>query len=146
MSRSRDARDRPRTRRDARVPSGCAARREGGRGRALGPPPPLGDHEIREERDPPERGRGRDERASARRGGKGGGRRELGERCVAAAVRPSLAPADPRRLVAAAAAAARESAPNSEWPGLSEPAPVTEARAYDAATARADALSQAAAS
>ena len=55
----------------------------------------------------------------------------------------SLDPADLRRLVAAAADAARESAPNSEWPGLSEPAPVTEARAYDAATARADALSQA---
>jgi PmbA protein len=55
----------------------------------------------------------------------------------------SLDPTDLRRLVADAAAAARESAPNSEWPGLAEPDPVTEAKAYDAETARADAASQA---
>ena len=55
----------------------------------------------------------------------------------------SLEPADLRRLVADAAAAARASAPNSEWPGLAEPAPVLEAKAYDAETACADAASQA---
>lgn len=55
----------------------------------------------------------------------------------------SLESADLRRLVADATAAARESAPNSEWPGLAAPAPVSEVRAYDAETARADASSQA---
>jgi PmbA protein len=55
----------------------------------------------------------------------------------------SLDPADLQRLIADATAAARESAPNAEWPGLSEPAPVAEARAFDAETARADAASQA---
>ena len=55
----------------------------------------------------------------------------------------SLDPADLRRLVADATAAARESAPNAEWPGLAAPAQVSEPRAYDAETARADAASQA---
>lgn len=55
----------------------------------------------------------------------------------------SLDPADLRRLVADAAAAARESAPNSEWPGLASPGSASEAKAYDAETARADAASQA---
>jgi PmbA protein len=64
-------------------------------------------------------------------------------KAVGIATANSLDPADLRRLVADAAAAARQSAPNSEWPGLSEPAPVSEAWAYDAETARADAASQA---
>jgi len=64
-------------------------------------------------------------------------------RAVGIATANSLRPADLRRLVADAAAAARESAPNSEWPGLAEPAPITEARAFDAETARADAAFQA---
>ncbi len=55
----------------------------------------------------------------------------------------SLDPADLRRLVADATAAARESAPNADWPGLAEPAPLSEPQAYDAETARADARSQA---
>jgi PmbA protein len=55
----------------------------------------------------------------------------------------SLDPADLRRLVADAAAAARESAPNAEWPGLAAPARVSDPKAYDAETARADAASQA---
>jgi predicted Zn-dependent protease len=55
----------------------------------------------------------------------------------------SLDPADLRRLVADACAAARESAPNADWPGLAEPAPASEPNAYDAETARADAASQA---
>jgi PmbA protein len=55
----------------------------------------------------------------------------------------SVGPADLRRLVADAAAAARESAPNADWPGLADPAPTSEAKAYDADTARADAASQA---
>ncbi len=54
----------------------------------------------------------------------------------------SLDPADLRRLVADACAAARESAPNADWPGLAEPAPASEPNAYDAETARADAASQ----
>jgi predicted Zn-dependent protease len=55
----------------------------------------------------------------------------------------SLDTADLRRLVADATAAARESAPNADWPGLSEPAPMSDARAFDADTARADAAIQA---
>lgn len=55
----------------------------------------------------------------------------------------SLDPADLGRLVADATAAARESAPNAEWPGLATPGPVAEQRAYDADTARADANTQA---
>src|SRR5439155_714087 len=55
----------------------------------------------------------------------------------------SLDPADLRRLIADATAAARESAPNADWPGLAEPARMSEPKAYDAETARADARSQA---
>src|SRR5438093_7747569 len=55
----------------------------------------------------------------------------------------SLDAADLRRLVADATAAARESAPNADWPGLAGPAPMSEPKAYDAETARADARSQA---
>ncbi len=55
----------------------------------------------------------------------------------------SLELADLRRLVSDATAAARESAPNAEWPGLAVAAPVSEPRAYDAETARGDAVSQA---
>ncbi|HJW49482.1 MAG TPA: TldD/PmbA family protein [Candidatus Limnocylindria bacterium] len=55
----------------------------------------------------------------------------------------SLDPADLRRLVSDATAAARESAPNPEWPGLAAPAEPSEPRAFDAETARADAASQA---
>jgi len=55
----------------------------------------------------------------------------------------SLEPADLRRLVADALAAARASAPNADWPGFAEPAPMSEPKAYDAETARADARSQA---
>ena len=52
-------------------------------------------------------------------------------------------PADLRRLLADATAAARESAPNADWPGLAPPAELLAPKAYDAETARADALSQA---
>jgi PmbA protein len=55
----------------------------------------------------------------------------------------SLDPADLRRLVSDATAAARESAPNAEWPGLAPPAQTLEPRAFDAETAGADATSQA---
>ncbi len=55
----------------------------------------------------------------------------------------SLDTADLRRLVTDALAAARESAPNADWPGFAEPAPMSEPKAYDAETARADARSQA---
>ncbi len=55
----------------------------------------------------------------------------------------SLDPADLARLVADAQAAARESAPNADWPGLATPAALPEPRAYDAETAGADAASQA---
>jgi PmbA protein len=55
----------------------------------------------------------------------------------------SLEPADLRRLVSDATAAARESAPNPEWPGLAAPAQTSEPKAFDAETARADATSQA---
>jgi PmbA protein len=57
----------------------------------------------------------------------------------------SLDPADLRRLLADATAAARESAPNAEWPGFGEPASVSVPKSYDAETARADAASQASA-
>ena len=56
----------------------------------------------------------------------------------------SLDPADLRRLVADAKAAAELSVPNAEWPGLATPAPVGEPKAFDAATAAADAAAQAA--
>jgi PmbA protein len=55
----------------------------------------------------------------------------------------SLDPADLKRLVSDATAAARESAPNPEWPGLAAPAEPSEPRAFDPETARADAHSQA---
>ncbi|MGH2491714.1 MAG: TldD/PmbA family protein [Candidatus Limnocylindria bacterium] len=58
----------------------------------------------------------------------------------------SLDPADLRRLVADAKAAAQESAPNAEWPGLTPlelPREEAEPKAFDPATARADAGSQA---
>jgi PmbA protein len=55
----------------------------------------------------------------------------------------SLDPADLARLVADAKAAARESAPNADWPGLATAAALSEPQAYDAETARADAASQA---
>jgi predicted Zn-dependent protease len=56
----------------------------------------------------------------------------------------SLEPADLRRLIADARAAAELSVPNREWPGLSEPAAHGDARSFDPATAQADALAQAA--
>jgi PmbA protein len=55
----------------------------------------------------------------------------------------SLDPADLRRLVSDATAAARESAPNAEWPGLAAPAETPVPKAFDAETAGADATSQA---
>jgi PmbA protein len=55
----------------------------------------------------------------------------------------SLDPADLRRLVADATAAARQSAANAQWPGLAAPAETSEPRAFDPDTARADATSQA---
>ena len=64
-------------------------------------------------------------------------------KAVGIATANSLEAADLRRLVADAAAAARDSAPNAEWPGLAGPAAASEARAYDEATARADAQRQA---
>lgn len=64
-------------------------------------------------------------------------------KAVGIATANSLDPADLRMIVADAIAAARESTPNAEWPGLSGPAQAAEAMAYDAETARADAASQA---
>ena len=55
----------------------------------------------------------------------------------------SLDPAALRQLVADAVAAARQSAPNADWPGLADSAPAPDGAAYDPDTARADALSQA---
>ncbi|MDP9266253.1 MAG: TldD/PmbA family protein [Chloroflexota bacterium] len=49
-----------------------------------------------------------------------------------------------RRLLGDAAALAREQRPNERWPGLSEPAPCPPAHAYDAATASAGPMEQAA--
>lgn len=56
----------------------------------------------------------------------------------------SLDPADLRRLIADATAAADLSVTNTEWPGLATPAPIGEPKAFDAATADADAAAQAA--
>ena len=56
----------------------------------------------------------------------------------------SLEPADLRSLIADARAAAELSLPNHEWPGLAEPAESQAARAFDPATAEADAMAQAA--
>ena len=66
------------------------------------------------------------------------------KKAVGIASANSLEPADLRRLLADARAAAELSLPNAEWPGLGTPAPVGEARSYDAATANADAAMQAA--
>jgi len=56
----------------------------------------------------------------------------------------SLVPADLRRLLADARAAAELSLPNREWPGFAEPAHAPDAKAFDRATADADAMAQAA--
>ena len=56
----------------------------------------------------------------------------------------SLAPADLRRLIADARAAAELSLPNREWPGLADPAAAGAPRSFDLATADADAMAQAA--
>ena len=56
----------------------------------------------------------------------------------------SLEPADLRRLIADARAAAELSLSNREWPGLAEPAKSQAARAFDPVTAEADAMAQAA--
>ena len=52
-------------------------------------------------------------------------------------------PAELRRLLADAVAAARESAPNAEWPGFAPPGDTSQPKAFDPETARADATSQA---
>lgn len=57
----------------------------------------------------------------------------------------SLEPADLRRLIDDAREVAALSIPNADWPGLATPAPAGEPRAFDAATAAADAMVQAAA-
>jgi PmbA protein len=56
----------------------------------------------------------------------------------------SLEPADLRRLIADARAAAELSVPNADWPGLAGPATIGEPRSFDVATAEADAAAQAA--
>jgi PmbA protein len=56
----------------------------------------------------------------------------------------SLEPADLRRLIADARAAAELSVPNADWPGLAAPAPTREPRSFDVATSEADAAEQAA--
>jgi predicted Zn-dependent protease len=55
----------------------------------------------------------------------------------------SLEPADLRRLIADARAAAELSVPNADWPGLAGPSTIGEPRSFDAATAEADAAAQA---
>lgn len=55
----------------------------------------------------------------------------------------SLEVADLRRALADAAALAKASRPDDEWPGLAEPEPIGEPQAYDEATGRADAAAQA---
>ena len=64
-------------------------------------------------------------------------------RAVGVVTTNSLAVADLRRALADAAALARASRPDDEWPGVAEPAPIAAAAAYDEATARADAAAQA---
>ncbi len=66
------------------------------------------------------------------------------KRAVGIASANSLEPADLRRLIADARAAAELSLPTAEWPGLATPAPIEEPKAYDPATANADAAAQAA--
>ncbi|HYR94874.1 MAG TPA: TldD/PmbA family protein [Methylomirabilota bacterium] len=56
----------------------------------------------------------------------------------------SLEPADLKRLIADAHAAAVLSLPNEDWPGFATPQPFAEPRSFDAATAEADAAAQAA--
>ena len=56
----------------------------------------------------------------------------------------SLDPADLRRLLSDARAAAELSVPNADWPGLAAPQPASEARSFDERTANADAAAQAA--
>ena len=56
----------------------------------------------------------------------------------------SLEPADLRRLLADARAAAELSMSNREWPGFATPAAAAEPRSFDARTAEADAAAQAA--
>jgi PmbA protein len=55
----------------------------------------------------------------------------------------SLEPADLRRALADAAALARASRPDDEWPGLGGPEPIAQPQSFDEATAAADAGSQA---
>jgi predicted Zn-dependent protease len=55
----------------------------------------------------------------------------------------SLEPADLRRLIADARAAAELSVPNADWPGLAGPSTFGEPRSFDATTADANALEQA---
>ncbi|HKY51194.1 MAG TPA: metallopeptidase TldD-related protein [Candidatus Limnocylindria bacterium] len=64
-------------------------------------------------------------------------------KAVGIAAGNSLEPSDLRRLMRDARAAASESAPNAEWPGLARPQAIPEPRSYDAATAQADAAAQA---
>jgi len=64
-------------------------------------------------------------------------------RAVGVVTTNSLAVADLRRALADAAALARASRPDDDWPGVAEPAPIAAAAAYDEATARADAAAQA---
>ena len=55
----------------------------------------------------------------------------------------SLAVADVRRALADAAALARASRPDDEWPGVAEPAPIPSSAAFHEETARTDADAQA---
>jgi len=64
-------------------------------------------------------------------------------KAVGVASANSLEPSDLRRLLKDARAAATDSSPNDDWPGLAPPEPIPEPRSYDAATARADAAAQA---
>jgi predicted Zn-dependent protease len=64
-------------------------------------------------------------------------------RAVGIASGNSLVPADLRRLLGDARAAAELSLPNADWPGLAEPEAAGEAKAFDAMTAAADARAQA---
>src|SRR3989442_6250055 len=55
----------------------------------------------------------------------------------------SLDAAELRDALATAAALARASRPDQDWPGVAEPEPIASPLAFDEATARADALEQA---
>jgi len=63
-------------------------------------------------------------------------------RAMGIAAANSLERSDLRRLLRDARAAASESAPNADWPGLAPPEAAGEQRSYDEATARADAAAQ----